>query len=70
MVKTLHSRNKNIFSASQIVIKHYTYGYFLADNGHLTSFATSAEKKLRLAGTENLSLQSLLKDQLSSIRIH
>ena len=46
------------------MIKHYTYGYFLAYNGHLTSFAASSSNtKLRW---KSLLLHQIIRRQKSS----
>ena len=44
-------------------MKHYTYGYFSANNRHLTSFAASCRRRSFVqnvrAGTKNLKTTSL-----------
>ena len=36
---------KTYFQLRKKIIEHYTYGYFLAGNGHLTSFAYGTEEE-------------------------
>ena len=68
IAKTLNSRNKTYFKLSTKINKHYTYGYFLVHNGHLTSFTAWLLKKKVcpkcLLGTENL--QATIRSSTSS----
>ena len=45
MAKNTSFAQLNLFSVPEKIIEHYTYGYFLADNGHLTSFAYGTEEE-------------------------
>ena len=45
MAKIPHFRKKILLKASYKDIKQYTYGYFLEDKGHLTSFAYGTEEE-------------------------
>ena len=60
--KTLRSRNKIPFYLRAWTIKYFTYGYFLKDNDHLTSFSAY----LRWKGfAENLSAWTKYSDTKS-----
>ena len=62
MLKSLRLRNKIPFSLRAWTIKYFTYGYFLKDNDHLTSFAAY----LRWKGfAENLSVWTEYSDTKS-----